>query len=100
MSYDQYKNLETMVREVKTDVSSVTFEAAASHKEDKSSTRTRRSSSPFRCIASLVQQMNVEKDQEMLNARLRIKELEALSASRQKEVFKHCSMVMYTRIFR
>lgn len=89
-----------MVHEVKTDVSSVTFEAAASHKEDKSSTRTRRSSSPFRCIASLVQQMNVEKDQEMLNARLRIKELEALSASRQKEVFKHCSMVMYTRIFR
>ncbi|CAA2988871.1 Hypothetical predicted protein [Olea europaea subsp. europaea] len=82
----KYKNLETMVREVKTDVSSVTFEAAASHKEDKSSTRTRRSSSPFRCIASLVQQMNVEKDQEMLNARLRIKELEALSASRQKEV--------------
>ncbi|KAL2464460.1 Phragmoplast orienting kinesin-1 [Forsythia ovata] len=82
----KYKNLEKMVREVKTDVSIVTSEAASADKEDKSSTRTRRSSSPFRCIASLVQQMNAEKDQEMLAARLRIKELEALAASWQKEV--------------
>ncbi|KAL2534878.1 Phragmoplast orienting kinesin-1 [Abeliophyllum distichum] len=82
----KYKNLEKMVRGVKTDVSIVTSEAAAADKEDKSSTRTRRSSSPFRCIASLVQQMNAEKDQEMLAARLRIKELEALAASWQKEV--------------
>lgn len=48
--------------------------------------RPRGSSSPFRCISSLVQQMNLEKDQELSVARFRIEELEALAASRQKEV--------------
>ena len=71
-----------MFHEVKTDVSnSTTLE-----KIEKSSMRTRGSSSPFRCITNLVQQMNVEKDQELSVARQRVEELEALTASRQKEV--------------
>ena len=74
-----------MVHEVKTNLVS-SASAAALDKSDKSSTRTRGSSSPFRCISNLVQQMNLEKDQELSVAKLRIEELEAMLASRQKEV--------------
>lgn len=71
-----------MFREVKSEMSCLTLE-----KVEKTSTRTRGSSSPFRCISNIVQQMNQEKDQELSVARLRVEELEALAASRQKEVF-------------
>uniref|UniRef100_A0A0E0EEZ8 Kinesin motor domain-containing protein n=1 Tax=Oryza meridionalis TaxID=40149 RepID=A0A0E0EEZ8_9ORYZ len=47
-------------------------------KFEKPSGRTRGSGSPFRCISSIVQQMNSEKDQEILVARQRIEELEGL----------------------
>ncbi|KAL0414872.1 UNVERIFIED_CONTAM: Kinesin-like protein KIN-12C [Sesamum radiatum] len=81
----KYKTLEAMLHEVKTDLSNVsaarTLEAA-----DKTSARTRGSSSPFRCISGLIQQMNQEKDQELSTARRRIEELQALAASRYKEV--------------
>ncbi|KAK6265212.1 hypothetical protein QUC31_016049 [Theobroma cacao] len=82
----KYKTLEAMVREVKTDLPSSTSTVPISDKNEKTSARSRGSSSPFRCIASLVQQMNSEKDQELSMARLRIEELEAVSASRQKEI--------------
>lgn len=80
----KYKNLEAMVREVKPEL----FVSVAPTREsaDKFSTKTRGSSSPFRCIASLVQQVNQDKDRELSNARLQIEELEALVASRHKEV--------------
>ncbi|XP_019431153.1 PREDICTED: kinesin-like protein KIN-12C isoform X2 [Lupinus angustifolius] len=77
----KYKCLESMFREVKTEMS-----YSASEKFEKSSTRTRGSSSPFRCISNIVQQMNQEKDQELSAARLRVEELEALAAGRQKEL--------------
>ncbi|XP_059641625.1 kinesin-like protein KIN-12C [Cornus florida] len=83
----KYKSLEAMVREVKTNPSTLTSTTPALDKTEKSSMRTRGSSSPFRCIASLVQQMNLEKDQELSLARLRIEELEALAAGQQKEVY-------------
>ncbi|KAK2433842.1 phragmoplast orienting kinesin [Trifolium repens] len=70
-----------MFREVKTDMSYSTSE-----KNEKTSARTRGSGSPFRCISNLVQEMNQEKDQELSVARLRVQELEALAASRQKQV--------------
>jgi kinesin family member 15 len=76
-----------MFREVKTDMSYSTSMAPTSEKMEKMPTRTRGSGSPFRCISNLVQQMNQEKDQELSVARLRVQELEALAASRQKEVF-------------
>ncbi|KAK0607856.1 hypothetical protein LWI29_021576 [Acer saccharum] len=76
-----------MILEIKTNLSNPTSTAAASDKTEKSSVRTRGSSSPFRCISSVVQQMNLEKkDQELSTARHRIEELEALAATRQKEV--------------
>lgn len=71
---------------MKTNLSDPTSTAPAADKTERTSTRTRGSSSPFRCIASLVQQMNVEKDQELSVARHRIEELEALAASRHREV--------------
>ncbi|TYH01792.1 hypothetical protein ES288_A09G087900v1 [Gossypium darwinii] len=83
----KYKTLEAMIRELKTDLPTSTSTVPISDKNEKTSTRSRGSSSPFRCISSLVQQMNSEKDQELSNARLRIEELEALSASRQKEIY-------------
>ncbi|PRQ39572.1 putative plus-end-directed kinesin ATPase [Rosa chinensis] len=82
----KYKTLEAMVSEVKADKTCSTTTAATSVKTERSSIRTRGSGSPFRCISTLVQQMNTEKDQELSTARLRIEELEALAASRQKEV--------------
>ncbi|XP_011100690.1 kinesin-like protein KIN-12C isoform X1 [Sesamum indicum] len=81
----KYKTLEAMLHEVKTDLSNVSA-APTLETADKTSARTRGSSSPFRCIAGLIQQMNQEKDQELSTARLRIEELQALAASRYKEV--------------
>ncbi|XP_065863918.1 kinesin-like protein KIN-12C [Euphorbia lathyris] len=83
---DKYKTLEAMFHEVRTNMSSSSFATATVDRSDKSSVRTRGSSSPFRCISSLVQQMNLEKDQELSAARLRIEELQTVLASRQKEV--------------
>ncbi|XP_060959954.1 kinesin-like protein KIN-12C isoform X1 [Cannabis sativa] len=82
----KYKTLEAMVREVKIDSTSSTSTVPTLNKADKSSVRTRGSSSPFKCISSIVQQMSVERDQELSSARFRIEELEAIAASRQKEV--------------
>ncbi|KAL5538433.1 hypothetical protein UlMin_042978 [Ulmus minor] len=82
----KYKTLEAMVHEVKIDSTNSTSTVPALYKSEKNSARTRGSSSPFRCIASLVQQMNLERDQDLSAARLRIEELEALADSRQKEV--------------
>lgn len=85
MSCEQYKTLEAMVDEVKTDSANVSA-GQISERADKISARPRGSSSPFRCISTLVQQMNQEKDQELSSANLRIEELEALAACRYKEV--------------
>ncbi|KAF9619035.1 hypothetical protein IFM89_004379 [Coptis chinensis] len=82
----KYKTLEAMVREVKTDPSASTSAPLAVDKTDKSLMRARGSNSPFRCIASLVQQMKLEKDQELSVAMLKIEELETLASSQQKEV--------------
>jgi kinesin family protein 15 len=55
-------------------------------KTEKPSGRARGSGSPFRCISSIIQQMNSEKDQEISVARQRIEELEGLVIGKQKEV--------------
>ncbi|KAL7104710.1 hypothetical protein ACP275_07G001000 [Erythranthe tilingii] len=81
----KYKTLEAMLHEVKPDLLNVSATSIV-EKGDKISARTRGSSSPFRCISGLVQHMNQEKDQELASARLHIEELEALAASRYKEV--------------
>ncbi|GER31460.1 phragmoplast orienting kinesin 1 [Striga asiatica] len=81
----KYKTLEAMLHEVKTDTSNLSS-GATLDRSVKESARTRGSSSPFRCISGLVHQMNQEKDHELSSAKLRIEELEALAASRYKEV--------------
>lgn len=86
-SCEQYKTLEAMFDKVKTDEANVSA-GTTSERADKIPARTRGSGSPFRCISTLVQQMNQEKDQELSSARLRIEELEALAACRYKEVNK------------
>ncbi|KAJ6772272.1 KINESIN-LIKE PROTEIN KIN-12C ISOFORM X1 [Salix koriyanagi] len=83
---EKFKTLEAMVREVKANSLDSASALQVVEKSEKSSIRTRGSSSPFRCIAGLVQQMNLEKDQELSVARLRIEELEAVLSSRKKEV--------------
>lgn len=87
-----------MVHEVKADLSNPTSTRPSLDKNEKGSTRTRGSSSPFRCISSIVQQMNIEKDQELSGAKQRIQELEALAANRQKEV-NLLSLFVYPLLF-
>ncbi|KAI3842968.1 hypothetical protein MKX03_020621 [Papaver bracteatum] len=84
--HQKYNELESMVREVKKDSSASTSVALPSEKTEKSSTRPRGSSSPFRCIQGLVHHVSIEKDQELSMARLQIEELQALSSKQQKEV--------------
>ncbi|CAH8337077.1 unnamed protein product [Eruca vesicaria subsp. sativa] len=84
---EKYKALEAMIRDFKSeDSSSSAAETTISHKTEKSSVRSRGSSSPFRCIVGLVQQMKLEKDQELTMARVRVEELESLLDAKQKEV--------------
>lgn len=86
-----------MIRDFKLeDSNSSAAETAISHKTDKSSTRSRGSSSPFRCIVGLVQQMKLEKDQELTMARVRVEELESLLAAKQKEVQPTCTTYFFS----
>ncbi|KAI3686992.1 hypothetical protein L1987_80682 [Smallanthus sonchifolius] len=82
----KYKSLEAMVRVMQMDSSKSGSEAPLSDKTEKTSGRARGSSSPFRCLGNLVQQMNTEKDQELSLAKLHLEELEALASNRQKEI--------------
>lgn len=82
----QYKELEAVVHGLETHSLNTINGGPTS---EKCSTRPRGSSSPFRCISSLVQQMNSEKDQELSAAKFQIEELEVLLAQKQKEV---CTM--------
>ena len=75
-----------MIREVKTDTINSMSTIPTSDKTEKSSVRARGSSSPFRCIGGFVQQTNLEREQELSAAKLRVEELETLAAGRQKEV--------------
>lgn len=75
-----------MIRDFKLEDSTSSGAETISHKTEKSSIRTRGSGSPFRCIVGLVQQMKLEKDQELTMARLRVEELESLLGVKQKEV--------------
>lgn len=75
-----------MVHEVKTDSSNAISASSMLDKTEKGLTKPRGSSSPFRCIGGLVQQVNVEKEKELSAAKIRIEELTVLNAGQQKEV--------------
>ncbi|KAI5008252.1 hypothetical protein ZWY2020_009300 [Hordeum vulgare] len=82
---EKYQEMEHMVS--KQNFGSHESNSEAVHtKVEKPSGRTRGSGSPFRCISSIVQQLNSEKDQEIFLGRQRIEELEALLSDKQKQI--------------
>ncbi|KAK1358771.1 kinesin-like protein KIN-12D [Heracleum sosnowskyi] len=93
----KFKALEVMAEQVKSEGFSSTNSISSappstnssSNKLERTGSRPRGSGSPFKCIGlGFVQQMKSERDDDELAAgRLRIEELEALAASRQKEIF-------------
>nr|CAD1841377.1 unnamed protein product [Ananas comosus var. bracteatus] len=84
----KFKELEAMAQQVKTEATSSGSLNIVSTRTEKSVGKPRGSGSPFKCIGlGLVQQMNSEKDEELTAAKRQIEELEALAASRQKEIF-------------
>ncbi|GAA0148068.1 hypothetical protein LIER_07608 [Lithospermum erythrorhizon] len=84
-SKQKFKALEAMAEQVKE--VSATHGSNSSHKLEKNPSKSRGSSSPFKCIGGLVQQIKSERDEEISVERHRIQELENLAASRQKEIF-------------
>ncbi|KOM31824.1 hypothetical protein LR48_Vigan01g138000 [Vigna angularis] len=89
----KFKALEAMAEQVKPEGLSIHSSSAnscnaLSNKSEKNATKSRGSSSPFKCIGlGLAQQVKYEKVEELSAARLRIEELEAQAACRQKEIF-------------
>lgn len=84
---NQFKALEAMAQQVKPEPVSSNAVNATATKLDKNPSKSRGSGSPFKCIGlGLTHQINSEKDEELTAGRHRIEELEAVAASRQKEV--------------
>ncbi|QHN82219.1 phragmoplast orienting kinesin 2 isoform [Arachis hypogaea] len=84
----KFKALEAMVEQVKPEELSTQSSSALPNKSEKNASKSRGSSSPFKCIGlGLAQQIKYEKVEELSAARLRIEELEAQAACRQKEIF-------------
>lgn len=73
-----------MAEQVKSEVPAPSSTSSSSSKIERNPSKPRGSGSPFKCIGlGLVQQIKSEKDEELTQ---KIAELEALAASRQKEV--------------
>lgn len=86
-SIKQFKALEAMVEQVKPECSAIHITSTSTNKLEKNGSKSRGSGSPFKCIGlGLAQQIKSERDEELSAGRQRIEELEALAASRQKEV--------------
>ncbi|GAB2267273.1 hypothetical protein Dimus_002259 [Dionaea muscipula] len=84
----KFKALEAMAKQVKPESSSGHVRSSSCSKLEKNPTKTRGSGSPFKCIGlGLAHQLKSETDEELSADRLRMEELEALAASRQKEIF-------------
>ncbi|CAN6466611.1 unnamed protein product [Victoria cruziana] len=83
---EKYKALEAMACDAEHRAS---LAASAAKRTEKTPVRTRASGSPFKCITGLVNQKHSDREQELHVSRRRMEELEALAASRQKEV---CSL--------
>ncbi|XP_020525578.1 kinesin-like protein KIN-12F isoform X2 [Amborella trichopoda] len=84
----KFKALEAMAQQVKPETSTSQVMPAMSARTERSASKSRGSGSPFKCIGlGLSHQINSEKDEELSAGRQRIEELEALAASRQKEIF-------------
>ncbi|XP_059314093.1 kinesin-like protein KIN-12D [Lycium ferocissimum] len=85
---EKFKALEALAEKFKMDPHASQAPTLSSSKLEKNSSKPRGSGSPFKCMGiGLVQQLMSEKDEEHSAERYRIQELEALAASRQKEIF-------------
>ncbi|XP_009785936.1 kinesin-like protein KIN-12D [Nicotiana sylvestris] len=85
---EKFKALEAMVEKVKMDPHATQAPTLSSSKLEKNASKPRGSGSPFKCIGiGLVHQLMSERDEDHSAERHRIQELEALAASRQKEIF-------------
>ncbi|MCD9560462.1 hypothetical protein HAX54_019144 [Datura stramonium] len=85
---EKFKALEALAEKVKIDPHPTQAPTLSSSKLEKNSSKPRGSGSPFKCIGiGLVQQLMSERDEEHSAERHRIRELEALASSRQKEIF-------------
>nr|GMC78383.1 kinesin-like protein KIN-12D [Ipomoea batatas] len=85
---EKFKTLEAMAEKVKLDVHATQGSISSSNKLEKNALKPRGSGSPFKCIGiGLVQQLKSERDEDLTAEKHRIEELEALAASRQKEIF-------------
>ncbi|KAL8554411.1 hypothetical protein ACS0TY_002561 [Phlomoides rotata] len=84
----KFKALEAMVEQVKCEAPAPHSANSSSNKSERNASKPKGSGSPFKCIGlGLVQQIKSERDEELTAGRERIEELEALAASRQKEIF-------------
>ncbi|KAL5984870.1 hypothetical protein ACLOJK_041828 [Asimina triloba] len=85
----KFRELEAMAQQVKPDTVSSNFPTNwTATKTEKHVVKPRGSGSPFKCIGlGLTQQINSEKEEELTAGRHRISELEALLATKQKEIF-------------
>ncbi|XP_031480769.1 kinesin-like protein KIN-12F isoform X2 [Nymphaea colorata] len=84
----KFKSLEAMVQQVKPEPACSQAVSGGNIRTEKAPAKARGSGSPFKCIGlGLAHQLNSEKDEELSVVRLRMEELEALAASRQKEIF-------------
>ncbi|XP_078443721.1 kinesin-like protein KIN-12E isoform X4 [Wolffia australiana] len=83
----KFQKLEAMVTEAKNNSQTSNHESLPTNKTDSVHARARSSASPFKCMSSLVQQLNSEKNRRLSQAKIRIEELETLAANRQKQLF-------------
>ncbi|CAI9104395.1 OLC1v1003057C1 [Oldenlandia corymbosa var. corymbosa] len=84
----KFKVLEAMLEQVKQEVPANIIANSSANKLEKNASKPRGSGSPFKCIGlGIAQQIKSEKEEELSARRQRIEELEALAASRQKEIF-------------
>ncbi|CAA3022560.1 kinesin KIN-12D [Olea europaea subsp. europaea] len=83
----KFKSLEVMLEQIKSEVPA-THGTSSSNKLEKNSSKSRGGGSPFKCIGlGLVQQIKSDRDEELSAGRQHVEELEAIAASRQKEIF-------------
>ncbi|KAJ8763372.1 hypothetical protein K2173_002255 [Erythroxylum novogranatense] len=84
---NKFKELEALVEQLKTEGTSQLSNPSSS-KLEKNTSKSRGSSSPFKCIGlGMQQQIKSEKNEELTAARIRIEELESIAVNRQKEIF-------------
>ncbi|CAI9764401.1 unnamed protein product [Fraxinus pennsylvanica] len=82
----KFKSLEAMLEQIKSEVPA--HGTSSINKLEKNSSKSRGGGSPFKCIGlGLVQQIKSDRDEELSAGRQRVEELEAIAASRQKEIF-------------